>query len=97
MNWEKAAVDALWWASIAQGGFVAVYATRPWWRSRVGRALMLKSFSLGLALWLTLVNTYRTYPGELAIGACVMALIAVACTYQLVAMVTTPKADREIR
>lgn len=37
-------------AAVGQVLFVALWFTRPWYRTWIGRALMIKSFSLGLYL-----------------------------------------------
>lgn len=78
-------------AVVAQSAFVVVYGSRPWWRHRVGRALMLKSSSLLAALWLTFVDTFWVYPAEEKAGTVVLAAIAAAITYQLVALLRTPR------
>ena len=36
--------------------FVAVYATRPWWRSHMGRSIMLKDVALALLAWVAILK-----------------------------------------
>jgi putative copper export protein len=63
-TWQRSAFIAIMVAAIAQTGFVVVYMLRPWWRHYVGRALLVKSASLLIVLWLTIVNTFVRYPGQ---------------------------------
>ena len=45
-------------SAIGQTAFVILWATRPWYREWIGRALMVKSFSLMLFLDRALVLSY---------------------------------------
>lgn len=86
MGWETLALIALWVATVGQVGFVVVYGAGPWWRDFVGRALFFKSASLALVLAVTLLNWYVTYPGQLAVGAVLMCVVAAAIVYQFGAL-----------
>lgn len=90
-GWQRVALAALVIATAAQTLFVLIYGTRPWWRARVGRALFLKSAVLCLLLWLTIVNTFVTYPGEEPVAAIALIATAAAIVYQLVALVLSPR------
>lgn len=53
---------------VGQTTFVAIWATLPWWRLWVGRALMLKSFALDLLIAAAVANYWLVtelgpYPG----------------------------------
>ena len=63
-GWTHLALVALVIATAAQTAFVGIYATRPWYLVRTGRALMLKSATLCLLLWLSLFGTFFVYPNE---------------------------------
>ena len=90
-NWQRLALIALLIATFAQTCFIVVYGTRPWYRSRVGRALMLKSASLAVVLWLTVVNTFFIYPLEEQLSTLGLTLVSVAIVYQFLVMVSTPR------
>lgn len=89
--WQRSALVAIMVAAIIQTVFLAVYLSRPWWRHFVGRALALKSASLWVVLWLTIVNTFFRYPGQEPISSLSLWVIAAAIAYQLVALLRTPR------
>lgn len=90
--WVRFSIVALAWAVPVQMTFIVVYGwRRPWRDSFVGRALMLKSTAFGVALALTLINTFWTYPFEEQVNAVLLALIAASVTYQLAALLRTPR------
>ena len=43
-------------AAVACTVFVAVYATRPWQRSHMGRSIMLKDIALALVAWVAILK-----------------------------------------
>jgi hypothetical protein len=90
-GWEHLALVAIIVATFAQTLFILIYASRPWWRVRVGRALMLKSASLCIVLWLTLVGTFFVYAHQEQVSALSLCVIAVAIVYQLVALLLSPR------
>lgn len=95
-GWERLAIVALIVAAIGQTAFVLIYATRPWYLVRIGRALMSKSATLCWVLVLTVVNTFWAYPYERQIASLSICAVAVAILYQLVALVLSPRyADDE--
>ena len=94
MTWVHAAEVALVAAAIGQTCFVGLYATRPFWRHFVGRALMMKSASLALVLWVSVANIWLTYPYQLQVSACLTMLIAAAIWFQFVALVREVGGDR---
>jgi putative copper export protein len=87
--WQRSAFIAIMVAAVAQTGFVVVYMLRPWWRHYVGRALLVKSASLLIVLWLTIVNTFVRYPGQRQVSSLALWLVAGAIIYQLVALLRT--------
>jgi uncharacterized membrane protein len=88
--WVRASVLALVWAVVVQALFVGTYGfRRPWRQHFAGRALMLKSTVVGIALALTLINTFWVYPFEEQIGAVLLILIAASVTYQYAALLLT--------
>lgn len=82
-------------AAVAQTLFIGVYATRPWWRVRVGRALMLKSASLCLLLLASVVDTFFVYAHQREVSAVIIFVVAAAIVYQLVALVLSPRHPEE--
>lgn len=90
-GWQHLGLVAVIVATFAQTLFILIYATRPWWRVRVGRALMLKSASLCVVLWLTLVGTFLTYRDQEQVDALALCLIALAIVYQLVVLLLSPR------
>lgn len=88
--WQRWALVALAFAAVGQASFVVIYARRPWWRHFVGRALLLKSASLLLILWLSLINSFVAYPGQEPIAAGVLWLTGLAIWYQVAAISRTP-------
>lgn len=90
-GWERTSLVALIVGTSAQTLFILIYASRPWWRARVGRALMLKSAALCVVLWLTVVNTFYVYPREEMVGAIALWVIAAAIVYQLVVLLLSPR------
>ena len=49
-------IAATAFAAVACTVFVAVYATRPWWRSQMGRSIMLKDVALALVTWVAILK-----------------------------------------
>lgn len=94
MSWVDAGLTALWVAALGQTGFVLLYATRPWWRHFVGRALFFKSATLAAVLWLTIVNHYLVYRYQLQVSVMLTWAVAVAICYQFTALVAQIRADR---
>lgn len=48
----------MWVAAIGQAAFVVLWASMPWWRTWIGRALMTKSVFLCLILWFWISGLY---------------------------------------
>jgi hypothetical protein len=93
--WMDAGLAALWTATILQTVFVALYATRPWRRHFVGRALFIKSVSLMLILQVSLCNQYLTYRYQLQVSVVLTWFVAVAIAYQTGALIAQMRADRQ--
>lgn len=90
-TWGRAAFVAILVAAIFQTCFVGLYLTRPWWQHFVGRALALKSTSLLVVLWLTIINTFVRYRGQEQVSSIALWLVAGAVIYQFVALARTPR------
>lgn len=88
---ERFALVALMIGTLAQSAFVITYARRPWYRVRIGRALMLKSASLAVLLWLSVLGTFFVYPYEREVSAATIGVITVAILYQLIALLMSPR------
>ena len=88
-GWVRWSLVALIVATVGQTLFVLIYATRPWWRARVGRAYMLKSSTLGVVLWLSLIGAFYLLPEQIDTFA--LWAIALAILYQLVALLLSPR------
>ena len=90
-GWIRVALVAVLVAAVAQTTFIAIYATRPWWKVRVGRAIFLKSLALAVILDLSVVNDFLTYRYQEQISALAILFIAVTILYQLFALVRSPR------
>lgn len=90
-NWQHWTILGLAVATVFQTGFVLVYSARPWFRDIVGRAYMLKSSTLLVILWLSVTNTFFTYPLQEQISTFAMWAVAAAITYQFAVLVVTPR------
>lgn len=93
-TWMSIGLRAIDIAAILQTVFVALYATRPWWRHFVGRALFLKSLAFMVVLDLSVVGRYWTYPYQLQVAAIVLCLVAAAIAYQTGALIMQIRHDR---
>lgn len=94
MNWwQRCGVVGLFFAFLFQMVFIALYALRPWWASYVGRALMSKSFVIGTALLLSIINTFAILPDRIhyPLSALVSWMLAMTIFYQLTALARTPR------
>lgn len=72
-----------------QSVFVLMWLILPWWRSWVGRALMLKSVAFMIALDIQsyfLIHPDVSYDTALAIGVAAFVLIFAGCFAQCVAL-----------
>lgn len=90
----NAGLAALWVATVFQVLFVALYATRPWWRHFVGRALFTKSLTLSVLLAVTLGNHYLVYRYQLQVSVVLLWLVAAAIVGQTGALVKQIRLDR---
>ena len=78
----------MWPAAFGQTVFVILWATRPWYRTLIGRALMTKGLALTLVLWFWIVGFYfpdHPHRDELRDG--LLAAMAVGIWAQVVAFV----------
>lgn len=63
-------------AAIGQTAFVVLWASLPWWKTRVGRAMMVKSASLMIVLDFGVINYYWG-PFHAWVGVALFALVVV--------------------
>lgn len=75
------------WAALAQTLFIVIYATRPWWRAFVGRALFTKSLALALLLDLAVARHYFDDPWLDLLFDVLFAGVVAGITFQLAALV----------
>lgn len=90
--WQRLGLVGFVVAAIFQAPFIIIYLSRrTWWFHFAGRALALKSTSLGMILWLSIINLFFRYPGQEQVSACLTWLLAFAVIYQLAALLKTPR------
>lgn len=76
-------------SAFSQTVFVVQWVLLPWWRSWVGKALMLKSVAFMLALQIQvyfMLHPDINYDTALAIGVAAFCLIFAGCTAQCIAL-----------
>ena len=93
-NWHRFALIALAAATVFQTMFIVEFARRPWYLDRVGRALMLKSASLALVLWLTLANSFFVYSLQQQLSVLGLSLVSIAIVYQYLVLVRSPRQEQ---
>lgn len=96
-GWVDAGLVALWVAAVVQTCFVLIYGVSPWWRHFVGRALFIKSASLAIILWLTVVNHYLVYDYQLQVSVIATWVVALGICFQFAALMAQRRIDRRIR
>jgi hypothetical protein len=82
-HWKTAVIVV---AALGQTLFVVLYATFPWYRSFLGRALFFKAFTLGLLVDMAVVSMIFDWPGE-AGTVLIYSLVALGIWVQLAAFV----------
>lgn len=90
--WYLHFVDVVvFWIAFWQTLFVAAYARSPWWRTPIGRAVMLKGFALAAIFDLASATRVfgEVYPGRFLVGTAVFSLVALGSTYQCVVVIGT--------
>lgn len=88
MTPEHLIVVLVWIAGVAQTAFVCLWVSLPWWRSVIGRALMVKSCALAIYLDVALVNYYLPpYAGEVWVMVGLFGAVAVGILTQLYALI----------
>lgn len=74
-------------AAIGQTLFVALWATLPWWRTVVGRALMVKSFALMVVLdWALVTYHLGPFAHQESISVVLFGLVVVGIWSQVAAI-----------
>lgn len=85
-------------AAVGQTLFVVLWATLPWWRTIIGRALMIKSASLMVILIWSLVNYHLgPFVHQQGIGLGLFGLVALGIWLQLWAIGREVVAGRRLR
>jgi len=80
--WRTSALLA---AGVGQACFIALYATFPWWRSFLGRALFYKSLTLGLLTNAFLLARFKIIPVSDEVFIFIYSLLAVGVWWQFFA------------
>lgn len=82
-------IAATVFAALACTVFVAVYAARPWWRSHMGRSIMVKDAALALVAWVAIlkrVDEHETsldlWPHLIPLVTLGWACVGIAMTYR---------------
>ena len=86
MSWDTVGDIAIVLAAIGQTWFVLRYASRPWRKHFVGRALMTKSAALAILLDLAIVHLIVDYRYEDIVEASLYWLVVVGIYRQVVAI-----------
>lgn len=74
-------------AAVACTVFVAVYATRPWWDSPMGRSIMLKDAALALVAWVAILKRIDEHDASVDLWPQLIPLIALGWTIVGIAMI----------
>ena len=69
-------IAATAFAALACTVFVAVYAARPWWRSHMGRSIMLKDTALALVAWVAILKRIDEHESSLDLWPHLVPLVA---------------------
>lgn len=69
-------IAATVFAAVACTVFVAVYASRPWWRSHMGRSIMLKDTALALVAWVAILKRIDEHEPSLDLWPHLIPLVA---------------------
>jgi len=77
--------------------FVAVYATRPWYRDPVGRSVMMFSFSLMILTWVGLFLRFTEFPWEQWILVFLYGVVGTSAFYQDVVLVRSGRKRKRKR
>lgn len=78
----------MWSAAIGQTAFVVLWATKPWYRTLIGRALMTKGMALCAVLWFWIVGFYfPDHPYRAELRDALLAAMTVGIWVQVVAFV----------
>lgn len=85
LGWSIRILNA---SAVGQTLFVVLWATLPWYRYRVGRALMVKSLGLMVYLdWTFIVYHFGPFAHQVVIGTWLFALVAFGIWSQVGAIV----------
>lgn len=83
-------------ALVATTFFVFVYATRPWYRSAVGRSVMIFSLSLMLLTWVGLFLRFTEFSWEQWILVFFYGLVGTAALYQDIVLVHSRRKQKRL-
>ena len=73
-------IAATAFAAVACTVFVAVYATRPWQRSHMGRSIMLKDIALALVAWVAIFKRIDEHEPSIDLWPHLIPLVALGWT-----------------
>lgn len=86
-------IPATVFAAVACTVFVAVYATRPWQRSPMGRSIMLKDVALALVAWVAILkrvdehaSSVDLWPHLIPLVVLGWASVGIAMTYRTIVL-----------
>lgn len=86
----------MWSAAIGQTLFLALWATKPWWKTLIGRAVMTKGVALFLVLWFWIIGLYfPDHPYRTEIRDVLLFLVAFGIWAQVVAFVLEQRGIRK--
>lgn len=90
---------AVFWIAFWQTLFVVAYARAPWFRSPIGRALMLKGAALAAIFDIACLTRIfsEVYPGRFVVGTVVFSLVCLGSAYQCVVVIRTQWQSRRER
>ena len=69
-------IAATVFAAVACTVFVAVYSTRPWLSSPMGRSIMLKDLALVLVTWVAIIKRYDEHEPSIDLWPHLVPLVA---------------------
>lgn len=84
---DQIALILVWIGGTAQTLFVLIWATQPWFREWMTRAIMTKSLGIMLLLDLSLFGYYVTYAAAQLVGLIVIMFVTLGALLQVVALI----------
>ena len=79
-------IAATIFAAVACTVFVAVYAARPWWRSHMGRSIMLKDAAIACVAWIAILKRIDEHEPSIDLWHYLVPFVALGWTCVGIAM-----------